>query len=158
MNDFKWQKIWRVTEKITVGLVMSSVILCIAMQVIMTRDNLRGYFDIAQSWNGTELDTTLPVVQDDTALFGNIVIEVPNFTTLPDAKVLVNGVESGSFKENQVTVRVYAGDVIEIDSSAYEKYITYAIVRASANINTKHLNEQVTVKGGKANMGSVLFR
>ncbi|MDD2568021.1 MAG: hypothetical protein PHN47_03495 [Clostridia bacterium] len=158
MKRAKQEKIWQKAEKILGFAAVLGMVFIIAVQVIFATDIFNEQFNYSGGINGTALDTTLPVVYDDTELFGNLTIEITGYNTLPEALVLINGSPAGNFKEKQVTIRVYAGDVVEVDASAYERFISFAVVKASGNINVEYLREKLTVNGSKAKVGEVLFK
>lgn len=157
MKRYVQEKIWQITEKTLVILASIGMVLIVTVQVVLPTGIADENFNYLGGVKGTALDTTLPVVYDDTELFGNITIELTGYNTLPQAQVLVNGVSAG-FTEKQVMVRVYAGDVVEVDASAYDRSVSFAVVKASANINIDYLQERLTVNSSKAKVGEVLFR
>ena len=152
------EMLWRRLEKVLVFFAALGIVAVITVQILLPSGLLNAYVTVNGSLGGAALDTSLPVVYDDTELFGNITIEIMGYHSLPQAQVLVNEKSSGNFQEKQVTVRVYAGDVVAVDASAYERAVTFRVVRASANINTSYLQENITVNSTKAKVGEVLFR
>jgi hypothetical protein len=59
---------------------------------------------------------------------------VDKYSSLPRAKILINGREKYIFTEKQVTIDIKAGDTVEIDSTAYNFPIDYKIVSVSSNL------------------------
>ena len=108
----------------------------------MTADPIRFYLSWGERMEGQKLE--LPVSyqeQDSPSVVGEIkspqtklAIAVEKFSSLPRAKILINGQEKYSFTEREVTLDINAGDTVEIDSTAYNFPIDYKIVSVSSNL------------------------
>ncbi|MDO4733092.1 MAG: hypothetical protein Q4B50_06220, partial [Bacillota bacterium] len=66
--------------------------------------------------------------QLDRGLFGNIRIESQEQVSLSRAFLLINGEQCGDFSQGQLSVRVYPGDVLRVDASAYLRELYFSIV------------------------------
>lgn len=63
------------------------------------------------------------------------------------AYLLVNGREVGSFRERELVAPVKAGDLVEVDGTAYAGAVTFRIVGASADVREPRVGDQVTTRG-----------
>ena len=91
-------------------------------------------------------------------LFSNITIEVADGRSLPQAKVLINGRIAGDFTAGSVTVRVYAGDFVLLDTLAYAGEISFCVTRMSSNISREGLQPELTVTDGQEILGRIIFK
>lgn len=62
------------------------------------------------------------------------------------AWVLVNGAEVATFRSKQVVVAVKAGDLVELDGTAYSGAVTFRIVTVSAGIKAPRVGDEVTTR------------
>ena len=72
----------------------------------------------------------------------------PYITSLPKAKILINGQKAADFTKLQTSVNVKVNDQITIDISDYELDLQFKIVPSGNEI--KIPQELVTVKGGQS--------
>lgn len=77
---------------------------------------------------------------------GTVTLMLTSSVYQPDMKILVNGVEVGSFSSQKVNVTVKDGDVIEIDGNEVADEQTVEVVSQSDNIISQHIGEMVSVK------------
>ncbi|MCL2677950.1 MAG: hypothetical protein FWE85_02730 [Clostridiales bacterium] len=91
-------------------------------------------------------------------VFANITIEAAGGQSLPEAKVLVNGKAAGNFAAGSLTVRVCAGDLVLLDTSAYNRDITFSVTRISANLRQDNLLLELTTEYGEGIIGRVAFK
>ncbi|MEW6063635.1 MAG: hypothetical protein ACOY3U_05870 [Bacillota bacterium] len=64
----------------------------------------------------------------------SIILQLTNFSTLPKAKVLVNGQVKGDFTHPYVTVPVSNGDVLEVDTTYYDHSVTIKVLDSTRQI------------------------
>lgn len=79
---------------------------------------------------------------------GYIIIK-NNRQELNDFEIRING--KGKFKfdaNNEVTLKVYDGDTIQVDNSSYNEDVELIIVGISKNIQEPKLNEKMIIKKG----------
>ena len=65
---------------------------------------------------------------------GSIYLELVDYTCLDRVRVLINGREMGRMSSSRVKLYVTAGDVLEIDTQAYNHPITLKITSVSSNL------------------------
>ena len=104
------------------------------------------------------LDMSLPVEQDTTLLFGNMRFSAAEGLTLDQARLLINGEQAGHFGAGELTVRVYEGDVVTIDGSAYKRALLFHISAVSSNINSDLLPKSVSTDGDIAQLPIICFK
>ncbi|MDO4582011.1 MAG: hypothetical protein Q4B96_05460 [Bacillota bacterium] len=102
-------------------------------------------------------DTALTVRQSDNSLFGNIRVSCAD-EPAQAARLLVNGVDSGGFEAGELLLRVYPGDVLSIDCTAYARRLIFEISAISANIDARYLQTTVIGEGNIINVGVIVFR
>ena len=100
----------------------------------------------------------LPTVREEYALFGNLELESAGGISLSKAVILINGQESGDFKDGDVLVRVYEDDVVTIDTSAYAREIEFGVSNYSRNIDIDKLNPTLISDNGKVDVGIISFK
>ena len=62
-------------------------------------------------------------------------------------KIIINGKDKYKFsKNNEVQLKVYDGDIIEVDSSMYDKEVEIKIVGISKNVQFPKLEEKIITK------------
>ena len=90
----------------------------------------------------------LAVEEPVDGLFGSMTITLESYDSLVQAKVLVNGQAAAAFKQKEVTLRVYEGDVLAIDVSAYGQTCSFMISKLSGHINGSYLQMHLSGAGG----------
>ena len=104
------------------------------------------------------LEPAVDVRNEDSSLFGNVQIIVTDGWSLEYACVLVNGVPTTNFAKGEALVRVYPGDVISIDGSAYKRKIDFQIEAISSNIDKSYVSQKITTDGSIVDMGIIVFK
>jgi len=147
--------------------IVVALVLMVAVQAIMTQEPYRFYLSWAERMEGQ--NTAFPVqvpahsqpqapalkAQSPQAL---IVLSIDKFSSLPLARILVNDKEVGTFKNKEVSVKLKAGDKIEIDSSAYSFPVEYKIKDASPNLSYPEKGASFTVDQGIVMLGKVIVK
>ena len=100
----------------------------------------------------------LAVDVENEGLFASITIEVCDYKNLAEAILLINGEESGSFLDKQLVVRVYPGDLLEIDTSAYLEPCRFRIVKKSSHIREDLIVEEIITEQGYGWIGKIVFK
>ena len=118
----------------------------------------RSPFDTADTAKAPLLDMALPVEQDTTLLFGNMRFSTAEGLTLEQARLLINGEQVGHFGAGELTVRVYEGDVVTIDGSAYKRLVLFHISAVSSNINSSLLPKNVSTNGNSIELPIICFK
>jgi hypothetical protein len=151
------KKIWFIMGIVLSSLVVSGIFLFILSQIFLGIDDLDNNFAVGENWYGDVYEMT-PVVSSDDEMWGNIVLELTNFTSLPEAVVLLNGEPVKYFTEQEVTVRVVRDDVLAVDTRAYSKPVTIKIKSVSGTIDIRELKESITVTEDVEELGKVLLK
>ncbi|GAB6156985.1 hypothetical protein JCM39194_01850 [Desulfotomaculum varum] len=63
-----------------------------------------------------------------------LILQLMNFSTLPKAKVLVNGQVKGDFGHPYVTVPVCQGDCVEVDTTFYDHLVTIKVLDSTRQV------------------------
>lgn len=132
-------------EKHLIRIIVLSLLVIVVVQGIMTHDPLRLYLSWSERMEGQVLE--YPVAGDAKTVKGNkqenlkavspkafLVLETKEFSSLPRSIVLVNGLEKARFNNKEVKLLLQAGDVVEIDSRAYNFPVNYRIRNTSDNL------------------------
>lgn len=93
----------------------------------------------------------------EAGLFGNLYIECEEQISLSAARLLINGQDSGDFREGFLTARVRPGDVVQIDGSAYLRALSFSVEAVSASIDSSYLRAGVTSNGNIVDVGIIVF-
>ena len=104
------------------------------------------------------LEPAVDVRNEDSSLFGNIKITADDGFSLEYAQVLINGISFGDFKDGEVLVRVYPGDVVSIDGSAYKRELGFHVTSVSSNISKDYVSTSLTTNGNIVDVGIIVFK
>lgn len=104
------------------------------------------------------LEPAVDVRNEDSSLFGNIKITADDGFSLEYAQVLINGISFGDFRDGEVLVRVYPGDVVSIDGSAYKRELGFHITSVSSNISKDYVSTSLTTNGNIVDVGIIVFK
>jgi hypothetical protein len=129
-------------EKGLIRFAVISLLLMVVVQGLMTADPIRLYLSWGERMEGQKLEFPVsyqqqvapPVVGEAQSPLTMLTIAVDKYSSLPRAKILINGQEKYDFTEKQVKIDISAGDTVEIDSTAYNFPIDYKIVSVSSNL------------------------
>ncbi len=149
-------------EKYLVRIVVLSLLLVVVVQGLMTSDPVRFYLSWAERMEGQTIQYPVSAETDnDKATAASqvkspealITIAADKYSSLPQAKVMVNGQGKFSFAENPLDMKVRAGDVIEIDASFYNFPVDFKVSATSENLayplpgHTVRANQTVVMLG-----------
>ncbi|UNC92485.1 hypothetical protein [Candidatus Contubernalis alkaliaceticus] len=138
----------RVTEKFEFYLfraALSLLVLLIVTQVVMSNENVRSFLSLVDQREGIPLEDyeeDQPVVSpsntigSDVEYFMLLAAEAESEASLEDLKVIINNEKEYSFQDNQVEIKVYSGDVIEIDGSSYSFPVRVMVSDASEDLTS----------------------
>lgn len=104
------------------------------------------------------LESALPAARDENALFANLELATAENVSLPQAILKINGVECGNFEHGSLLLRVYPGDWLEIDCSAYARELFFETVSASLNLRIQPAQRSFKSEDGKAVFGEITFK
>jgi hypothetical protein len=126
-------------EKYLIRSVALIFITLIVVQGLMTHDDMRLYLSLGERLEGQTID--YPVhsqPQEETgevhSPYAALLLSLEEFSSLPKASVLVNGEKFAAFEQKQLELKLLAGDVVEIDASAYNFPVQFKVERVSDNL------------------------
>lgn len=91
-------------------------------------------------------------------VFGNITVSAAQGLSLEHAYLLINGAACGDFSQGSLTVRVYAGDRLSVDATAYSQRLDFELSAASASVDQELLQANITCRGNVEDIGSIRFK
>ncbi|MDD4766197.1 MAG: hypothetical protein PHF87_01255 [Desulfotomaculaceae bacterium] len=144
-----WDKI---LDAVLVRMVVVVALLVLAAQVFLAGDPQgqdvvpamsRDYMTPQQAVAGRDLNK--PVVT----------FKLKEFTSLPRARLLVNGEAAGVFSDRYVTVFVAEGDTLHIDGTRYERPFEIEVLDVSREVAEPQPGFSTKVKGSLGHIGVV---
>lgn len=144
---------WQLWERFLGGLVLAGLAALAVCQLWLWQDDGR-----AGVWYGQDYAEALPAVQQTEGLWGSVTLDLQTYTELERAFVLVNGVEAGSFTSSSLSLRVYDGDWLEIDCTAYSRPVKFRLRKASTGIDRAALQTELELCGERGVIGQIKFR
>ena len=133
-------------EKVEKHLIRSIALVFVAVilvQGLMTQDDMRLYLSWGERLEGQTIEYPVysnegekqePEMETLNSPYALLGLSLEEYSSLPRAMVLVNGKEHGSFEDNQVQLKLMAGDVVEIDASYYDFPVKFKVLKASDNL------------------------
>ncbi|MDD4237771.1 MAG: hypothetical protein PHT62_04375 [Desulfotomaculaceae bacterium] len=104
----------------------------------------------------TSLERTRPSLYPASLLQEPVItFQLKNYSTLPLARVLVNGESRGEFRERYVTVFVREGDMLEVDGSRYSRPLDIEVLDVSKEVLVPSAGDHLRVEGGITCLGRV---
>lgn len=139
-------KNWQKTEVLLIITVLLAMGCGLFAQIVLANDSLSEKIYLGENWYGSEYETA-SLENKDNKIWGNVVLELADYTTLPKARVLINGEEAGRFTEKTVTVRVENGDLLAVDTKAYNCPVKVVVLKVSSVIDKESLFEESLICG-----------
>ena len=136
----------------------------VVVQGLMTNDNIRFYLSLGERFEGREVTVTTAVTSDlgepleipcSTSSPGSFYLELQDYTSLDKVRLLVNGQEMGGMSSSRVRLYVTSGDVIEIDTQAYNHPITLKITNVTPNLAFPEDGMTITSQQAVSMLGKV---
>lgn len=129
-------------ERILMRLVVIALVAVVVVQGVMTNDQARFYLSWSERMEGQALNLeeadrgTAPSTptQSVVAPQALLTLGVKDFSSLPKARVLVNGQEYSAFNSSKVELKISPQDVVEIDSTAYNFPVEFQVISRSPNL------------------------
>jgi hypothetical protein len=138
-------------ERALILLVLSIAAAILLVQTLKVGDPLTG--DVVPV---TSLERTRPPVYTAGLLQEPVItFQLKNYSTLPLARVLVNGESRGEFRDRYVTVFVQEGDMIEVDGSRYSKPLDIEVLDVSKEVLVPSAGDHLHVEGSITCLGRV---
>lgn len=147
----------RMFEWLLAALVLAALAALLICQYWLYVDRSRA----AVTWYGMEYDeaaSAMPVSASNSGLYGSITLELTEHSRLEQAYVLINGVKAGNFSRSELVLRVFDGDVLELDVSAYNVPVRIRLQKASFGIDRERLFSEIEVCGERQEIGCIIFK
>lgn len=136
-------KVLHKAEKYLMRLVALCFVAVVVAQGLMTNDSTRFYMSWSERMEGQNMPA--PVVADKGDLSAGInadikspqtllTIKLSNHQSASQAKIMINGQSRYNFSKQQVTLRVNAGDTVEIDTRDCLVPLDFIIASGSDNL------------------------
>ena len=110
------------------------------------------------NWYGQDYAEVLPAVRQQEGLWGNVTLELQDYSELHRALVLLNGNEAAHFSSNRLNLRVFDGDLLEIDCTAYARPVRFSVVKTSVGIDRAALRTDLELCGERGTVGKIKFK
>lgn len=154
---------WRRLERLWAALLLCSLFLLLLYQgwLYWGRNHSFAWlnFDwVPESWYGQDYAEVLPAVRQNEGLWGNVTLELQDYSELHRALVLLNGNEVGNFSSSLVTLRVFDGDQLEIDCTAYARPVHFKVTKVSVGIDRAKLQTELELCGERGLVGRIDFK
>lgn len=152
-------------ERYLIRFILITLVCVITVQGLMTHDSFRLYLSWAERMEGQ--DIYYPVNRENVAEKttvkikspqASMVITIESFSSLPLAKIIINGRVKSSFENRAVKLTVKAGDKIEIDSTSYAFPVKYRITTVSTNVGFPEANACYTANQSIVMIGNVIVK
>ncbi len=148
-QEIEWHDRQESVILILAGLLSVSVLAC---QIWLHYDDGR----TVAVWSGTKYGVR-PVAAIQDVDYGSITIELVDHSELTHAAILINGQKVAVFATNEVNLRVFDGDVIELDTVAYKVPVRFRLKKASAAICKEFLLSEIELCGERKELGHIVF-
>jgi hypothetical protein len=137
-------------ERILAGLVVVIAAIILLVQAIRVGDPLQEEAIPVASLERSRPPVTSGLLQGPVVTF-----QLKNYSTLPLARVLVNGECRGEFRDRYVTVFVQEGDMIEVDGSRYSRPLDIEVLDVSKEVLVPSAGDHFRVESGITCLGRV---
>lgn len=166
MSRRNWEETcWRAVEKwekILFRVIIFGLVALVVAQSLLTTDSMRLYLSWAERLEGEPYQEwsqgSARVMEAESLIFAYVTIELEDYSSLAKANLLINGKQVTDFRNKKVIVKVYPGDVIELDGSFYRRPVDFKVVRTSPNILEPALNHKVQTCANVVLLGKVKFK
>lgn len=89
--------------------------------------------------------------------WGSITLALEDYSQLKEAKVLINCKIAGEFREQEISLQVFAGDQLAVDCSAYSQPVRIILKKTSAGIDRSRLLAEAVIVGSIQSWGTINF-
>lgn len=115
-------------EKLLLGMIILCLVFSLFYQTLVSQSPGLGVIERV----GSDAQMVLsPGEQSD----HSVILQLTNFSTLPKARVLVNGKVQGDFSHPFVTIPVTQGDLLEVDVSYYDHPVAIKVLDATQDVH-----------------------
>ncbi|NLJ73337.1 MAG: hypothetical protein GX333_10020 [Syntrophomonadaceae bacterium] len=136
------KKFIKLVERYLMRTIVITLVVLVVVQSLMTYDNWRFYLSLGERLEGQVIkfpvntadkgeEDNLKEVKSPYAL---LTISYDKYDALPKANILINDKVLANLTDNDVDVLVAAGDVLEIDATAYNFPIEFIVSGVSDNL------------------------
>ncbi len=134
-----------------IRMVIATAILLMLSQILPVGSSFK-----QASVPANSLEQVRPHIKNqDVSQYPVVTLQLKNFSSLPHAKVLVNGEAKGEFKNRYVTVFVQEGDVLEVDSTRYNRPLDIEVLDVSKGVLLPVAGTRIRVDGCIGTLGQV---
>lgn len=139
-------------EKALIKLVVATAALALIAQALLAGDAFRQAAVPAATGEAVR-----PHLKNSSGILERpvVTLRLKNYSSLPHARVLVNGEPRGEFRERYVTVFVQEGDVLEIDGTRYNRPLDIEVLDVSREVVLPAAGSSLRVEGSVATLGRV---
>ncbi len=115
----------------------------VLVQGLMTEDRFRFYLSLGERLEGQKVPVSTAMFSDEdlieeipcsTSSPGSFSLSLQSYSSLEKARLLINGQEIGRMSSNRIELYVTSGDVIEIDTLAYDHPVTLKVTNVTPNL------------------------
>ena len=155
-------------EKGLIRFVVIGMVIMVVVQGFMSVDPIRLYLSWGERMEGEQVQLPAAATKTEPAdpdveeavvsPQARLVLEITHFSSLPRARILVNGAERATFNGKRVSLPVQAGDTVEIDSTAYNFPIEFSVAAASANLVFPEKSQKYTANQTVVMVGKVVVK
>lgn len=139
-------------ERALIRLVVATAALAMIVQAFLAHNPMEQPVTPVAS-----LERTQPYLKNSAGVLQTpvVTLQLKNFSSLPLAKVLINGEPRGEFRDRYVTVFVREGDVLEIDGTRYNRPLDIEVLDVSREVIMPVAGARITVEGSVSPLGKV---
>lgn len=145
------KKVFRINiERILFLSFIITFVLLVIVQAALVHPAVRTFLTVDRELEGTPLKAEEFLYKE-----GEIALQVLKGEYGEGLKVLVNGDVAAAFADQEVSLKVKDGDVVEIDASGLEGETEVGIVSCSSNISPEYVNKTVKVGGNIKSLAKI---
>jgi hypothetical protein len=139
-------------ERVLIRLVVAAAIIVMVAQALLTGNPVKeATAPVAAP------DRQQPYLKNSAGILQSpvVTLQLKNYSTLPLARVLVNGESRGEFRDRYVTVFVREGDVLEVDGTRYNRPLDIEVLDVSREVVLPPAGTRIRVEGNISSLGQV---
>lgn len=160
------KKFANLVEKYLIRSIVICLVLLVVVQGLMTHDSWRFYLSWGERLEGQVIEypvNTTDKDREDNNLavespYALLTIAVEKYSGLPKAKLLINEKEVANFKNNEIQIKVMAGDVVEIDATNYNFPIEFKIDNVSENLSFPKTGDTYIANQSLVMIGKIIVK
>ena len=157
-----------IIEKYLMRFIVIGFVALVIVQGIMTNDPMRLYLSWGERMEGQSIEFPVSTGEIDqeqnsssmqvNSPYAILVLSIDKFSSLPNAAILVNGKEIQRFTDNEIRLKLIAGDVVEIDSTQYNFPVEYKVTNISNNLSFPEKGQIFTGNQGMVMIGQIIVK